>query len=330
MTTPHKIAIIGAGTIGLSFVALHLTTDPTCEVSIYDTRPDLESHVRASLPHYLPDRDGSNDDDDDPEKKKKKMNREQEARSALLSRLTFHATLRSAVEGATIVQEQGPESAAFKTALWPQVEQHAPAAALLWSSTSGIPASAQGRAMREPARLLVVHPYNPPHLMPLLEIVPGPATAGEVVERTVRFWRARGRTPVVLEKECVGFVANRLAFALLREACSLVAAGVVSPRDLDAVVTGSMGPRWAVAGPFESYKAGGGEAGFAGFMEKIGATVGECWRESEGDYARLGVHVGGPWQRGVCEAVDGTFGPVDVRGRDRKTRGVLEAVKDAI
>ena len=188
--------------------------------------------------------------------------------------------LASAVSKADIVQEQGPENESFKTNLWPRVEQHCPHRALLWSSTSGIPASVQNIGMRDPSRLIVVHPYNPPHIMPLLEIVPSPVTDPEVITRTLEFWKQRGKTPIVLKKETIGFVANRLAFALLREAIYLVNEGVASVKDIDDLMTGSMGPRWAAAGIFKSYHTGGGVGGLEAFFKNIGETVQACWDDS--------------------------------------------------
>ena len=112
--------------------------------------------------------------------------------------------------------------------------------------------------------------------MPLLEIVPSPETDPDVVERTLEYWRHLGRVPVVLGKETVGFVANRLAFALLREAIHLVNEGVVSPHDVEQIVENSMGPRWMVAGPFKSYHVGGGAGGLKSFFDNIGGTIQDC------------------------------------------------------
>ena len=299
-----NIAIIGAGTIGLSFAALHLTKHSTCTVTIFDTRPDLKQYLQHTLPGYLID---ANVDE-------------------CLNRLYVAGNLERAVKDATIVQEQGPEKPDFKTSIWPQVEQHAPENALLWSSTSGIPASQQSRDMKDKTRLVVVHPYNPPHIMPLLEVVPSPETAEGVVDRTLEYWRKLGRTPVVVKKECTGFVANRLAFALFREACSLVAQGVVDVGDLDEIVQASMGPRWAVAGPFKSYHAGGGEGGLKSFMEKIGGTVQNCWEVSGEDVKIGGIDVNGGWQDDVCKQADEAYGVVNTAERDQKTRKVLDAV----
>jgi 3-hydroxyacyl-CoA dehydrogenase len=299
-----NITIIGSGTIGLSFAALHLTKNSTCRVTVFDTRPDLREYVRSHLPGYLLDVDQED----------------------CMSRLTFADKLEDAATNATIVQEQGPEKQEFKISIWPQIERYAPAQALFWSSTSGIPASIQSQDMRDKTRLIVVHPFNPPHIMPLLEVVPSPQTNKNVVDRTLEYWRGLGRTPVVVKKECTGFVANRLSFALYREACSLVANGVVDVEDLDDIVTASMGPRWAVAGPFKAYHAGGGEGGLTSFMEKIGGTVQQSWEASEKDVKEAEIVVGGPWQADVCRQADEAYGVVDTTERDTKTKKVLEAV----
>ncbi|KAM0696627.1 hypothetical protein Q7P36_003876 [Cladosporium allicinum] len=299
-----KVAVIGAGTIGLSFAALHLAKNLGCNVTIYDTRPDLSKYVDEKLCQYLVDAD----------------------LEECKSRVQIAESLAKAVEDADIVQEQGPENADFKRTTWAQVEQLAPQNALFWSSTSGIPASEQNKDMKDQSRLVVVHPYNPPHIMPLLEVVPSPETSQEVIDRTLEYWRSLGRVPVLIRKECTGFVANRLAFALFREACSLVAQGVVGVEDLDSVVQASMGPRWAVAGPFKSYHAGGGEGGLLSFMDKIGGTVQECWNASDRDVEAGNIGVGKSWQEDVCRQTDEAYGVVDTAQRDTKTKAVLDAV----
>lgn len=300
-----KIAIIGAGTIGLSFAALHLTKDPECKVVIYDTRPDLQEYVSQHLPGYLVDAD----------------------EISCIRRMSLSHSLEEAVKDAAIVQEQGPESSTFKISIWPEIEKHAPIDALFWSSTSGIPASEQNRDMVDKTRLVVCHPYNPPHIMPLLEVVRSPQTSDEVVERTLVYWRGLGRSPVVVNKECTGFVANRLAFALFREACSLVSQGVVEVEHLDDIVRASMGPRWTVAGPFKAYHAGGGEGGLASFFDKIGGTIENCWNASDEDVRKGNITMGEAWQEGICRQAQDAYGIIDTAERDGKTQRVLEAVQ---
>jgi 3-hydroxyacyl-CoA dehydrogenase len=179
--------------------------------------------------------------------------------------------------------------------------------------------------MKDKSRLLVVHPYNPPHIMPLLEIVPSPSTDAAVVERTMDYWVHSGRVPVVLGKETVGFVANRLAFALLREAIHLVNEGVVSPHDVDQIVENSMGPRWAVAGPFKSYHAGGGAGGLRSFFDNIGGTIQDCWNDSGK------VNMGEKWEESVCKEVRETYGerdPVELQQRTEMTK-LLISTRDS-
>ena len=268
-----RITLIGAGTIGLSFAAFHLQhLEAPDHLTIYDIRPELQEYVQQNLPKLL-----------------------NSSQHGLVGRIKTTDNLEDAVKSADIVQEQGPEKLDFKQSIWQRIEQHAPKHALFWSSTSGIPSSQQSARMKDKKNLLICHPFNPAHVMPILELVPSPSTSPDVIERTLRFWKARGREPVVVKKECTGFVANRLAFALLREAIHLVNEGVVTVEELDRVVEASMGPRWAVWGPFKSYHAGGGPAGLEGFFKNIGDTVQACWADSGS------VNVGDGWERTVFD-----------------------------
>jgi 3-hydroxyacyl-CoA dehydrogenase len=296
-----RITLIGTGTIGLSFAAFHLSHSLSpSQLIIYDTRPNLTQYISENLPKFFANKPSA----------------------AAISNIRIATSLAAAVEDAHIIQESGPENLTFKKELWAEVEKHAPENALLWSSTSGIPASQQAQGMKDKSRLLVVHPYNPPHIMPLLELVPSPETSGEVVKRTQNFWMNRGRVPIHIKKETTGFVANRLGFALLREAIHLVSEDIVSVDELDSIVESSMGPRWAVAGPFKSYHAGGGPAGLEGFFKNIGGTVQDCWS----DVGK--VNVGDGWQENIFKQANETYGTVDVSERDRITRRLLAVLKE--
>jgi 3-hydroxyacyl-CoA dehydrogenase len=296
-----RITLIGTGTIGLSFAAYHLShlLSPS-QLTIYDTRPNLAQYIEQNLAKFFTEAPAQ----------------------AAVANIRIATSLAEAVEEAHIIQESGPENLAFKKQLWAQVEQHAPEHCLLWSSTSGIPASEQAQDMKDKSKLLVVHPYNPPHIMPLLELVPSPYTSQESISRTHQFWVDRGRVPVHIKKETTGFVANRLAFALLREAVHLVNENVVSVEELDSIVESSMGPRWAVAGPFKSYHAGGGSAGLEGFFKNIGGTVQDCWNDSGKP------NVGDGWEKKILTQAQETYGSVDVSERDRTTRRLLEVLKE--
>lgn len=295
-----KVTLVGAGTIGLSFAAFHLSHQLSpSQLTIYDTRPNLEAYIADCLPKIC-----------------------SENSSLPFSKVRIALSLKEAVESAHIIQESGPENSDIKKALWKEVEMYAPKECLLWSSTSGIPASQQSADMVDKTRLLVVHPYNPPHIMPLLELVPSPRTSFEVIHRTQQFWKQRGKVPIILQKECTGFVANRLAFALLRESIHLVNTGIVSVKDLDNIVESSMGPRWAVAGPFKSYHAGGGPQGLEGFFNNIGQTVQECWNDAGH------VNVGDGWEAKVFKEAQAVYRTADTEERDRITRRLLDVLEE--
>lgn len=296
-----RITLIGAGTIGLSFAAFHLSHLPaSSQITIYDTRPNAEEYIRDNLPKFFG----------------------KEFDSSSISQVKIATSLQHAVSNAHIIQESGPENLQIKQNLWAEVEKLADKDALLWSSTSGITASQQVQKMQDKTRLLVVHPYNPPHIMPLLELVPSPSTSESVIHRTQDFWRARNRVPIHIHQETTGFVANRLAFALLREAIHLVDEGVVSVAELDKIVESSMGPRWAVAGPFKSYHAGGGPVGLEGFFNNIGETVQGCWSDAGK------VNVGDGWEEKVFAQAKEVYGTVDIAERDRITRRLLDVLEE--
>lgn len=323
---PLRITLIGAGTIGLSLAALHLKhhVSPAAErleLTIHDSRPNIEEYVLETLPSYLPANINATVTKKTLVAGGYDVTLDDAQGSVKSNTLIFDNNLESAVSKASIIQEQGPENAAFKTALWPKVEQHCPTDALLWSSTSGISASIQSTDMKDPSRLIVAHPWDPPHVMPLIEVVPSPHTSPQVISQTMEFWKSMGKTPVLLRKETTGFVGNRLAFALLREAIHLVNEGVASVEDVDSVMQNSLGPRWAISGPFKSYQAGGGEGGIEAFFNNIGGTVQACWDDAGK------VSMGEEWEKRIYKKTNEAYGVVDTKGRDAKTRRVLDAAR---
>lgn len=249
-----RIAAVGAGTIGLSWAALFSAHGH--DVVVNDPRPDLQELLETTareLADVLP--------------------------GEWLSRLHVEPDLETAVAGVDVVQETGPEVLELKQELFERIEAAAPREALLLSSTSGLMPSAMGARMQEPGRVLVGHPFNPPHVVPLVEVVPGAQTPPERAQAAADFYRSLGKVPVVLRKEIGGFVANRLQSAVFRESVHLVLEGVVTPEELDQVVTESVGVRWATAGPFESYHLGGGPAGIRNLLEKLGPGMVERWKD---------------------------------------------------
>jgi carnitine 3-dehydrogenase len=182
-----------------------------------------------------------------------------------------------AVDGAAFVQENGPEDLAVKRELLGRIGATLAPYALVASSTSTLQASELQDGLEFAERLLVGHPFNPPHILPLVEVVGGKATAEWALERAMRFYAALGKHPIRLRIERPGHLANRLQAALWREAVDAVACGQASVADVDAAVTLALGPRWALTGPFATFALGGGEGGLAHFLEHLGAPFEALW-----------------------------------------------------
>jgi ketoreductase RED1 len=249
-----NVCVIGAGVIGASWTALFLAHG--LKVVVNDPQPDIEMALKGALLKIAP------------------TLRELGLPHESLDRnLRFEPDLERAVAGADLVQENGPERPEWKQQLWARIENAVPKHALLLSSSSARPATEQGREMKDASRLLVGHPFNPPHLIPLVEIVPGERTDPDAIADAVAFYEALGKVPRVLKKEIQGFVANRLQRAIMREACYLVQEGVVTVDELDDIVTSSIGLRWAVNGPFGSFHMGGGPKGLKSFFQHLGKNM---------------------------------------------------------
>lgn len=250
----RTVAVVGAGTIGLSWAALFASNG--LDVRVCDPRPDVDGLVAETVRQLAAVLSGD-----------------------LAARIVVEPDLEAAVTGVDVVQENGPEKLEFKQELFARIEQAAPRDALLLSSTSGLMPSDMGASMTEPGRVVVGHPFNPPHVVPLVEVVPGAQTPDATAQAAADFYRSLGKVPVVLHKEIGGFVANRLQSALFRESVHLVLSGVVTPEELDQVVTESVGVRWATAGPFESYHLGGGPGGIRNLLEHLGPGMVKRWKD---------------------------------------------------
>jgi ketoreductase RED1 len=255
----RKTAVIGAGVIGASWTALFLAHE--LEVVVNDPRPDLETLVRDYIRNNLSTLEALG-----------------LATTNLEAKLRFEADLERAVAGADLVQENGPERIEFKQDLWARISKVVGDEALLLSSSSAKTATEQALKCSRPDRLLVGHPFNPPHLIPLVEVVPGQKTSKDAVADAVAFYTALGKVPRVVRKEMPGFVANRLQRAIFRECCYLVIQGVVTVDELDDIVTSSIGLRWAADGPFRSFHLGGGAGGFMSFFKQFGPGLNEAWK----------------------------------------------------
>ncbi|MFH8569244.1 3-hydroxyacyl-CoA dehydrogenase NAD-binding domain-containing protein [Streptomyces sp. NPDC017993] len=306
--TPTTVAVIGAGTIGLSWAALF--AGHGLQVRVTDPRPDLAEAVDAALAEAAPQlaRQGLDTD-------------------GLAGRVHLAGDVTEAVRHADVVQENGPENAAFKRELFATLIREAPSHALLLSSSSAIPSSAFTEELDDAGRVLIGHPFNPPHLVPLVEVVPGPRTREDSVNRAVDFYRSVGRIPVVERKEIPGFVGNRLQNALSREAIHLVEQGVVGPTELDAIMVNSLGLRWSTVGPFLGAHLGGGPGGYRHMAEHIGPSMQTMWDS-------LGRPEQNPEQtERLIRAVEDAYGSRSYRDlsqeRDRKQLAVLGALNNA-
>ncbi|MEU5214135.1 3-hydroxyacyl-CoA dehydrogenase NAD-binding domain-containing protein [Streptomyces sp. NPDC020742] len=299
-------AVIGAGTIGLSWTALFAAHG--MDVWVSDPRPDLAEALDTALAEFTPHLAAQGLDV-----------------TGLADQVHVAGDVTEAVRDADIVQENGPENVEFKKNLFAQLVREAPRRALLLSSSSAIPATAFTGEIEDAGRILIGHPFNPPHQIPLVEVVPGEHTSEDTVRTTVDFYTYVGRTPVVERKEIPGFVGNRLQNALSREARYLVEQGVVTPEDLDKVLTASLGIRWASVGLFLGQHLGGGPGGYRHLMEHIGKSM---------DQLVLGRPSASPEdQERVIRAVEKAYGPAPstelAETRDRKQLAVLSALDDA-
>ncbi|GLW01057.1 3-hydroxyacyl-CoA dehydrogenase NAD-binding domain-containing protein [Streptomyces lavendulae] len=254
------VTVIGAGTIGLGWIALFLGHG--LNVRVNSRREDAPRIVAEGLElfaPYLPE--GSADP------------------AGFAERLTFEPDLELAVADADVVVENAPENLELKQELYERIGKAAPSSALLLSSTSTLNPDDMGARMADSSRLVVGHPFNPPHVVPLVEVVAGERTSEQAVAEAVTFFESVGRVPVVLHKPILAFAANRLQSALLRESVHLVREGVVTLEELDRVVTHSIGLRWATVGPFLAFHLGGGQGGLRKWLGTLGSGLERGWEQ---------------------------------------------------
>src|SRR3954462_1734491 len=239
----HRVAIIGTGAIGASWTALFLANG--LDVVATDIAPDAETSLRRFVKAAWP-----------------ALERLGLAPGASQSRVTFTADLPAAVRDADFVQENGPERIDFKKTLYRQLDELLPAHVIIASSSSGLTMSEiQSACERHPERCVIGHPFNPPHLVPLVEIVGGTKTSEATIQGAIDFYGGLGKQAVRLHKEVPGHVANRLQAALAREVYYLVAEDVVSVADVDKALCWGPGLRWGIMGQVLLNHLGGGKGG---------------------------------------------------------------------
>ena len=255
-----RVAIIGTGVIGASWAALFLAKG--LEVVATDIAPNAEAALKSFIATAWP-----------------ALKRLGLAPGASQSKLTFTPDVAEAVRGAGLVQENGPERIEFKKKLYAQLDELLPPDVIIASSSSGLTMSEiQSGCRSHPERCVIGHPFNPPHLIPLVEIVGGAKTSEETIQRATQFYASLGKQPVRLHKELPGHVANRLQAAIMREVYYLVSEGVLSAADADTALSWGPGLRWGIMGNMMLNHLGGGQGGIEYFFHQFAGPVTAWWK----------------------------------------------------
>ena len=254
----HTVAVIGAGTVGASWAACFLANGLDV-VAVDPVREELD--LRRAIDAMMPALESIG-----------------LAAGLDQRRLRFSTQISDDLAAVQFVQENVPERLEVKRETFRLLETVIGQQVVVSSSaTALIPSDIQAGASH-PERLLVGHPFNPPHLIPLVEVSGGAQTAPEVLDWAMEFYRKIGKAPVLMKKEAYGHIANRLAAALFREAVHLVAEGITTVEDVDEVITQGPGLRWALQGPFTTYHLAGGDEGFAHYMHHLGPSQEARWQ----------------------------------------------------
>ncbi|MFI9779229.1 3-hydroxyacyl-CoA dehydrogenase NAD-binding domain-containing protein [Streptomyces sp. NPDC051956] len=256
----HRVAIVGTGTIGASWATHYLARG--FDVTATDPAPAAEEALRSYVDAAW---DAAATLGAEP--------------GASPDRLRFTADMRQAVADADFVQENAPERPELKVKLFTDIDDATPPDSIIASSSSGITMSVIQAECRHPERTLIGHPFNPPHIMPLVEVVGGTKTSPETIREAMSFYAAIGKKPIHLKKELPGHVANRIQAALYREVVHLIEQGVLDVADSDDAVSWGPGLRWGVMGPNLLWHLGGGEGGIRHFMDTLMPRMTGMWQE---------------------------------------------------
>jgi 3-hydroxyacyl-CoA dehydrogenase len=246
----HRIAIVGTGVIGASWAAYYLARG--FEVVATDPGPQAEANLRKYVDDAWP-----------------LLTQVGLSPGASRDRLTFNTDMGRALAQADWVQENAPERPEFKIKLFAQMDEATPPNSIIASSSSGITMDVIQSGCKRPERCVIGHPFNPPHVVPLVEVVGGAKTSEATIERAMAFYASIGKKPVRLHKALPGHVANRFQAALYKEVLYLVQQGVLSVADADVAVSYGPGIRWGVMGPSLQWHVGGGQGGIQHFMEQL-------------------------------------------------------------
>src|SRR5246127_3068111 len=246
----RRIAIVGTGVIGASWAAEYLARG--FDVVATDPGPNAEANLRKYIDEAWKD-----------------LTSIGLSQGASRDRLTFTTDMKKALSQADLVQENGPERPDFKMKLYAEMDEITPVDSLLASSSSGITPSVIQSKCKHPERVVIGHPFNPPHIIPLVEVVGGSKTSPEAIQQAISFYASIGKKPIHVKKELPGHVANRFQAALYREMLYIIEQGILSVEDTDAAVSYGPGLRWGVMGQSLQWHLGGGAGGIKHFMEHL-------------------------------------------------------------
>ncbi len=310
MANLATIGILGTGTIGSSWAAFFAAKG--CDVSMFDSNPAVLERGLAAARDNIDALEAAG------------MMPVGEAEPAG-ARLAAADSVAATASGADYIQESIAETYEAKRAVFAEASAAARDDAVIASSTSGLLITKIQEAASHPERTLIAHPFNPPHLVPLVELVPGEATSPATIEKALAFFERLGKVPVVLKKEVPGHIANRLAAALWRESIDLVASGVATVEDVDKALHAGPGLRWAVMGQHMIYHLGGGEGGYRGFIDRIGGSFESCMADMA-DWTEIPEDAKDAVVAGVLDEAGGRSLAELRQLRDRKLVAVLKAL----
>jgi len=254
----RQVAVIGAGLIGAGWVAAFLARG--LSVAVCDPSPDAPDKVRAHVARAWAE-----------------LAARGLADGADPAALSFHTDLAEAVAGADFVQENTPERAAVKAALFAELDRLLPPGVIVATSTSSLAVTELAADCASGARFVLGHPFNPVHLMPLVELGGGDRTDSAAIDTAEALYRTMGKQPVRLRREIFGHIANRLTSAMFREAVSLVASGTATVADVDRAIRYGPALKWAIQGQFTTFHTSGGDGGLAGFLQHFAPGIIRRW-----------------------------------------------------
>ena len=255
MAVKERVAVIGSGLIGRSWACVFASGG--CDVTLYDETAGTAEAARVTVTEDL---------------KELASHRLVNDAEGAASRVRAAANLAEALDGATYVQENTPERLEVKCAVFDELDRRSQHDAILASSTSTIVASSFTQTLAGRHRCLVAHPVNPPHLIPLVELVAAPWTSQDTIARAKAVYESVGQVPIIVKREIEGFILNRLQAVLLSEAFRLVADGYVTPQDLDKTLKDGLGLRWSFMGPFETIELNA-PGGIPDYCRRYGASL---------------------------------------------------------